>query len=194
MRKWIKNHLFLLTAILSAVVQGSILFFIEFGNAQAQMDKKFIPFTIMPQVQEMQEQKEAPVKKEIVESSENVEPTKEEPLNQQQIVNQNTMPNGDPYANYLPFVRVDDIAKEKTSLKPEYPDLARNAGVEGLVVLEAYIDDNGVVAKVVLVKGIGFGCDEAAIRKIKNTAFIPAKMGGQAISVRQRFTFEFKLD
>ena len=94
----------------------------------------------------------------------------------------------------LSFVRVDEVAKPKSSLTPDYPDLARNAGIEGTVVLEVYIDEEGRVRKVTVLKSLGFGCDEAAAARVKTVSFAPAMMEGKPVAVRQRITFEFRLN
>jgi protein TonB len=44
-----------------------------------------------------------------------------------------------------------------------YPEIAKRAGVQGRVFVKAYVDENGNVVKVELLKGIGAGCDEAAM-------------------------------
>ncbi len=41
-----------------------------------------------------------------------------------------------------------------------YPEIAKRAGVQGRVYVQAYVDELGNVTKVELIKGIGAGCDE----------------------------------
>lgn len=59
--------------------------------------------------------------------------------------------------------------------KITYPELAKRAGVSGRVSVRAYIDEKGTVAKVELVKGIGAGCDEEALKAVSLTKFKPGK-------------------
>ena len=47
-----------------------------------------------------------------------------------------------------------------------YPPMARKAGIEGKVILQITIDKNGKLAAAEVAKGIGYGCDDEAIRVI----------------------------
>jgi TonB family protein len=48
----------------------------------------------------------------------------------------------------------------------KFPDSAKQAGIEGKVILEFRIDTFGIITNIKILKGIGFGCDEEAIRII----------------------------
>lgn len=74
-----------------------------------------------------------------------------------------------------------------------YPSLAKNAGVQGKVFLLAYINENGGVDDVKIVKGIGAGCDEAAIDAVKKSKFNPGKNKGLPVKVKLSLTINFKL-
>lgn len=79
-----------------------------------------------------------------------------------------------------------------TNLK--YPAAARRAHVEGKVFIEFTIDENGVVKDPHVVKGIGFGCDEEAMRIMGIMPnWTPAKQNGKpvAISYQLPIGFEF---
>ncbi|MCZ6679999.1 MAG: energy transducer TonB [Candidatus Poribacteria bacterium] len=77
---------------------------------------------------------------------------------------------------------------------PKYPDLARRAQKEGVVWLEASIGVDGLVKDTKVIQGVGFGCDEAAIRALKASRFSPAKQGEQAVIVRIQIPYRFKLE
>ena len=47
--------------------------------------------------------------------------------------------------------------------KIKYPEIAKRAGIEGKVYVLALIDEDGNVASARIIKGIGAGCDEAAL-------------------------------
>lgn len=189
-RNWIKENLLTFCLVISGIVQLIVLIAIDFRSAQSS-SKKFLPMTILPYT-EIIEQKPKVVKKiKEVPKEEATEEAKEE---EQQKTTQSVSESRPNPGTFMPFVRVDEIAKSRTSLMPAYPDLARNAGIEGTVILEVYIDENGIVRRVKVLKGIGFGADEAAIKKVKSTIFIPAKVGGRPVAVRQRITFEFRLN
>lgn len=74
-----------------------------------------------------------------------------------------------------------------------YPEIARRAGVEGTVYVEAYVDENGNVTRTQVVKGIGAGCDEAASLAVSKTKFKPGKQRGKAVKVRMSIPIRFRL-
>jgi len=49
-----------------------------------------------------------------------------------------------------------------------YPNTAKKAHIQGAVSISFDIDTDGVVKNIKLTKGIGGGCDEEAIRLVKN--------------------------
>lgn len=77
--------------------------------------------------------------------------------------------------------------------KVEYPKLAQEAGVQGKVYLLIYINEKGNVDKAEVVKGIGAGCDEAAIAAIKKCEFSPAVIKGKPVKVKMAIPVQFKL-
>jgi periplasmic protein TonB len=52
-----------------------------------------------------------------------------------------------------------------------YPEEAKKLRIEGIVHLITEIDDNGKVLKVEIIKGLAGGCNDEAIRLIKNMQF-----------------------
>ncbi|MTI86670.1 MAG: energy transducer TonB [Balneolaceae bacterium] len=74
-----------------------------------------------------------------------------------------------------------------------YPELARMAGIEGRVVLQFVIDKEGNVINPEVIRGIGGGCDEEAIRAIKEAKFIPGKQRGRPVNVRFTMPVSFVL-
>ena len=74
-----------------------------------------------------------------------------------------------------------------------YPELAKRAGVQGRVFIKAYVDERGNVTKVELVKGIGAGCDEEALKAVKATAFKPGKQRMKPVKVQVVVPVIFKL-
>jgi protein TonB len=57
-----------------------------------------------------------------------------------------------------------------------------------------YINEKGNVDDVKIVKGIGAGCDEAAINAIKGTQFSPGKDKGVPIKTKLSMPVTFKLN
>jgi periplasmic protein TonB len=77
--------------------------------------------------------------------------------------------------------------------KISYPTEAENKRVTGKVYLLVYVNEQGEVDDVKVVKGIGSGCDEAAISAIRKTKFTPALDKGVAIKAKLSMPIQFKL-
>ena len=76
----------------------------------------------------------------------------------------------------------------------KYPEIARLAGVEGRVYVEAMIDERGNVVAISVTKSLGNnGCDEAAMAAVKSVKWIPAKQRGKLVKVKYGITVVFKL-
>lgn len=75
----------------------------------------------------------------------------------------------------------------------KYPEIAKKAGVQGKVFILAYINENGGVDDVKIIKGIGAGCDEAAIEAVKKTKFSSGKSQGKNVKVKLSISLTFKL-
>jgi len=74
-----------------------------------------------------------------------------------------------------------------------YPEIARRAGVQGRVFVKAFVDETGRVTKVTLIKGIGAGCDEAAMKAVKETRFKPGMQRGKPVKVQVSIPVLFKI-
>ena len=77
--------------------------------------------------------------------------------------------------------------------KIEYPEIAKRAGIEGKVFIKAYIDEKGNVVDAGVIKGIGAGCDEAALKAVQETKFIPGMQRGKPVKVQVSIPIIFKL-
>ena len=55
------------------------------------------------------------------------------------------------------------------------------------------MDENGNVTKAEVIKGIGLGCDEAALDAVRLTKFKPGKQRGKPIKVQITIPISFKL-
>jgi periplasmic protein TonB len=75
-----------------------------------------------------------------------------------------------------------------------YPSLARENAKEGKVVLSFVIDAKGKVSMSEVERGIGFGCDEEALRVInKMPNWTPASQNGKPVAVRLLLPVVFRL-
>ena len=76
-----------------------------------------------------------------------------------------------------------------------YPKAARQAGIEGKVFVQFVVDKYGQLTAPKVLKGIGGGCDEEAVRVLQEAPeWIPGTTGGQAVNVRIVIPINFKLD
>ena len=66
-------------------------------------------------------------------------------------------------------------------------------GVEGYVVVEIDIDDRGNVVDTRIIKGAGFGFDQAVLSAIKKSKFIPAIKDGKPVPFRVKLPIKFEL-
>jgi len=74
-----------------------------------------------------------------------------------------------------------------------YPEIAKRAGIEGKVYVLAYIDESGNVTNARIIKGIGAGCDEAALDAVSAVKFTPGKQRGKPVKVQVTIPIVFKL-
>jgi protein TonB len=74
-----------------------------------------------------------------------------------------------------------------------YPEFAKRAGVQGKVYIRAFVDEKGNVTNAEVVKGIGGGCDEAALDAVLKTKFSPGKQRGKPVKVQVTIPILFKL-
>lgn len=75
-----------------------------------------------------------------------------------------------------------------------YPEIAKRAGVQGRVYIKAFVDETGTVKKAEVIKGIGAGCDEAAMAAVMKTKFKPGKQRGKPVRVQVSIPILFKLN
>ncbi len=82
---------------------------------------------------------------------------------------------------------------ESVQSKIVYPAMAMSAGIEGRVIVQFTISREGNVLNPFIVRGIGGGCDEEAIRAVKEAKFRPGMQRGRAVQVRYTLPITFKL-
>jgi periplasmic protein TonB len=76
----------------------------------------------------------------------------------------------------------------------EFPKEARRSGVDGKVFTEFVVDKDGSLHDIKIIKGIGFGCDDAAIKVLQSSPKWKAgKQRGRNVKVRMSLPIYFKL-
>ena len=77
-------------------------------------------------------------------------------------------------------------------IAPIYPDIARAARVEGLVILEATIDERGVVTDARVLRSVPL-LDAAALAALKQWRYTQTLLNGTPVRVLMTVTFRFSL-
>jgi len=98
---------------------------------------------------------------------------------------------------YLPFAQVMPSplgGMESIYKHISYPEIAKKAGVSGKVYLLVYINEKGGLDQVKVVRGLGAGCDEAAMDGVKTAKFSPGKNNGAPVKVKLSLAIIFKID
>jgi TonB family protein len=93
-------------------------------------------------------------------------------------------------------LRVGDMDKPPKLIKkvaPVYPEDARQAGIQGIVVLEATTDKEGNVAKVRILKSESSLLNQAAVDSLKQWKYEPYHKDGKTVPVAFTVTIQFKL-
>ena len=92
------------------------------------------------------------------------------------------------------FIPYDDPPVAMSPIRPVYPEIAQEAGIEGVVIVQAFIDEKGRVKETLILKGVpNTGLDEAAMEAIKKTRFRPAKQRERAVGVWISIPVNFRL-
>jgi TonB family protein len=74
-----------------------------------------------------------------------------------------------------------------------YPEQALSNKVEGAVYLVYTVNNIGEIVDVEVIRGIGFGCDEEAVRVIRLMKYEPARNRGVKMNVELKTKINFKL-
>ena len=92
------------------------------------------------------------------------------------------------------FIPYDDPPVPLSPIRPKYPEIAQEAGIEGTVVVQVFVDEKGRVKDTVILKGIpNTGLDEAATTAIRKVRFRPAKQRERAVGVWISIPVNFRL-
>jgi len=96
------------------------------------------------------------------------------------------------------FIAVENMPQLKGSLSElqqeiRYPELAARANIQGRVIVQFIINERGEVENPVVIRGIGGGCDEEAIRVVKQAQFTPGLQRGRPVRVQYTMPITFTL-
>jgi len=74
-----------------------------------------------------------------------------------------------------------------------YPEMARRAGIEGRVYVQFIVNERGEVEDPQVIRGIGGGADEEALRAVKQAQFRPGMQRGRPVRVQYSLPVVFRL-
>jgi protein TonB len=107
----------------------------------------------------------------------------------QQIV---VAPSEDELPKFGDYVYVEELPEAITRVPPQYPDLAREAGVDGTVMVQALVGKDGKVKDVRVVKSIPM-LDENAKAAVRQWVFKPALSNNKPVAVWVGVPVKFSL-
>ena len=108
----------------------------------------------------------------------------------QQIV---VAPSEDEMPKFGEYVYVEELPEPVKKVTPTYPDLARDAGVDGTVQVQALVGKDGRVRDVRVVKSIPM-LDEAAKAAVRQWVFKPALSNNKPVAVWVGVPVKFSLN
>jgi periplasmic protein TonB len=74
-----------------------------------------------------------------------------------------------------------------------YPERALRANIEGRVIVQFIVNERGEVENPQVIRGIGGGCDEEAIRVVKQAKFKPGMQRGRPVRVQYNLPVIFRI-
>lgn len=79
-------------------------------------------------------------------------------------------------------------------VNPVYTNMAKERGIQGIVIAEVVIDETGHVTSVQILKPLPFGLDAAAVDAVRQWEFEPGTLAGKPVAVIYNVTVAFRLD
>lgn len=153
------------------------------------LDDKIVTFEIPPEIQQQQQIK-APPRPSIPIETESDEVPEDVTIAETVIDTIWTPPPAPDDDIY--FVAFDERPEVKSKVDAPYPPLAKKAGIEGTVIVVAYINVGGTVDKVEIGKSIP-GLDDAALKAVRRWVFTPAMQRDRPVPVRIAVPVTFRL-
>ena len=97
-------------------------------------------------------------------------------------------------SSFIPF-DTPPQPKREMEIKPIYPKMAKEAGIEGTVYIRFFIDEKGNVTEAYVKKGVpNTGLDEAALKAVIKSKWKPAIQRQKKVGAWQTVPVRFKLN
>ena len=192
-RPLVRPFLFTLVIAIHIIVLICVKFSVTNQMAEEEIDaeifklvdvEEFVPPPPPPPVVEKKE-----VVINSVKASENIQETEKEVVEVEEEV-----PVEIEYVPQHKISVVPEIPTKSILSKIEYPKMAMKQGIEGVVYLELFIDENGNIRQVNVLKDPGYGFAEAAVQALDGIVCKPALMNDKPVAVRFRYPVRFVLN
>jgi protein TonB len=199
---FITNHLRPIMFVLIALVHAAIIFFVAFsvktapqaGIEPGPLVMKLTDFSVYTPPPPKAKLPDENMQNTVEAVAENMIETDVAP--NETVITQPVYSEGD--NDYLPMHRISvlPVFSERDIMRDiVYPPIALRSGIEGIVYLELFIDKEGVVRRVTVLRenppDRGFG--EAAVNAFTNRRGEPARANGEAAAVRYRYQLRFQI-
>jgi TonB family protein len=132
--------------------------------------------------------------KEIVETKEETADTIQIQIRETVSFDEFAPPPPAPTQTVFEVYEVDEPPQPIVQVQPEYPEVARKAGLEGKVIVMAVVDENGNVIEAYIHKSDNPIFNEAALEAAKKMKFKPARQKDIPVKVKVLIPFVFKLE
>jgi len=185
--------IFLAVALIHVLLLFLIAFNVKTASQEAEENARVMKLTDLAEAPPPPEE-ELPLVEAIAETM--IE-TDTEPL--QTVVAAGSLTSTTPsWDDYLPIHKVSEpprFDEREITSALVYPPIALRSAIEGRVILELFVDRNGVVQRITILqenpKDRGFG--EAAVKAFTGRRCTPAYANGEAVSARYRYPVSFKI-
>lgn len=96
-----------------------------------------------------------------------------------------------------PVYKLDEVTAPRLvkEVKPKYTAAAREAGIQGTVLLDVVVQKDGTVGDVTITRSLDtvHGLDEQAVAAVKQWQFRPGRKDGEAVAVLVEIELTFTL-
>lgn len=186
-------HLFKILIGISAILQAGIIILYPPASGQKQVlcvSTQPIKLIHLIEITEPIEDNEAVVQKVLSDDIEEIIAPRavKEIITPESMDHQNIV-----MSSYMSVYSIDVLPRPVVFGKKTYPSAAREKAMEGKVILEVFLDAQGNVVDILIIKKAGYGFERAAIDYIKTAKFTPAEHKGQKVPVRMRYPVTFSL-
>lgn len=93
------------------------------------------------------------------------------------------------------FVGGSEALLQYLLAETKYPQLAKDSKIEGKVFVQFVVEKDGEITEAKVLKGVGYGCDEEALRVVSGMPkFKPGEDKGKIVRSLMVLPFQFKLE